>query len=57
MVETIGPVPNQPATPVTAIRIPLELKAQVAEKAAAEGTNLSAVVIAALTRYVKAGKK
>jgi len=44
-------VPNQPKTPVTAIRIPLDLKARVAAKAAGEGTNLSAVVIAALENY------
>lgn len=56
MTATIGLVPNKPKTPVTAIRIPLELKAQVMEKAAAEGTNLSAIVNAALTRYVKRSK-
>lgn len=42
-------------TPITAIRIPVELKARVAEKAAAEGTTLSSVVIRALERY--AGKR
>jgi predicted HicB family RNase H-like nuclease len=47
-------VPNQPKTPITAIRIPTDLKARVAAKAAAEGTSLSAVVIAALEKY--AGK-
>ena len=53
MTATISTMPNQPKTPVTAIRIPLDLKARVAEKAAAEGTNLNAVVIAALERYDK----
>jgi len=52
--DTIGTVPNQPKTPITAIRIPLDLKARVAAKAAAEGTSLSAVVIKALEKY--AGK-
>ena len=41
------------ASPITAIRIPSELKARVAEKAAENGTTLSAVVIAALKRYAK----
>lgn len=54
MPDTIGTVPNQPKTPITAIRIPLDLKARVAAKAAAEGTSLSAVVIKALEKY--AGK-
>jgi predicted HicB family RNase H-like nuclease len=54
MPETIGTMPNQPKTPITAIRIPTELKSRVAAKAAAEGTSLSAVVIKALERY--AGK-
>lgn len=54
MAATIGVMPNQPKTPITAIRIPTELKARVAAKAAAEGTSLSAVVIAALEKY--AGK-
>jgi predicted DNA-binding protein len=37
--------------PVTAIRIPLELKERVRVKAASEGTTLTAVVIAALHEY------
>jgi hypothetical protein len=48
---TIGLVPNQPKTPITPVRIPLALKARVKAKAAAEGTNLSAVVIAGLEEY------
>lgn len=45
-------MPNQPKTPITPVRIPLDLKTRVKTKAAAEGTNLSAVVIAALEQYV-----
>lgn len=50
---TMGSMPNQPATPVTAIRIPLDLKAKVAAKAAAEDRTLTDVVLRALERYVK----
>lgn len=53
MTATIGTMPNQPKTPVSTFRIPLDLKARVAEKAAANGTNLSAIVIAALVAYDK----
>jgi hypothetical protein len=53
---TIGLVPNQPKTPITPVRIPLDLKARVKEKAAAEGTNLSAVVIAGLEQYAPEDK-
>lgn len=54
MSAKLGSVPNQPKTPITAIRIPTDLKVRVAAKAAAEGTSLSAVVIKALEKY--AGK-
>lgn len=54
MTETIGLVPNQPKTPITPVRIPLDLKARVKAKAAGEGTNLSAVVIAKLEEYAPA---
>lgn len=54
--ETIGLVPNQPKTPITAIRIPEDLKSRVKAKAAAEGTNLSAVVIAGLEQYAPEDK-
>lgn len=53
----IDRVPNQPKTPVTGIRIPLDLKVAVADKAAAEGTDLSKVVIRLLRQYVDPPKK
>lgn len=46
-------VPNKPKTPVTGFRIPPELKAAAAQRAAAEDKTLTDVVIEALERYVK----
>jgi len=51
---TIVPVPNKPKTPVSSFRIPLDLKARVQAKAAANGTDLTAIVIAAFEKYDKA---
>lgn len=50
-------VPNQPKTPVRAIRVPDELWRQAQEVAAVRGEDVSSVVRAALTRYVKRGSK
>ena len=50
---TMGSMPNQPVTPVTAFRIPPDLKARAVAKAAAEGVTLTSVIIRALERYVK----
>lgn len=57
MSATIGSMPNKPKTPVSTFRIPLELKAAAATKARDEGTDLTAVIVAALQVYVKGGKK
>lgn len=48
-------VPNKPKTPITGFRIPPDLKAAAAEKAAREGKTLTDVVVAALERYVRRG--
>lgn len=47
-------VPNAPKTPHSSFRIPAELKQAAAEKAKANGTDLTAVIVKALERYVKA---
>jgi hypothetical protein len=52
--DTIGPVPNKPKTPVSTFRIPPELKAAAMAKARANDTDLTAVIVKALERYVKA---
>lgn len=52
----MGTMPNQPATPVTTFRIPLDLKARAAAAAAAEGRTLTDVVVEALERYAKKSK-
>lgn len=50
---TLTPVsPNQPKTPVSAFRLPPDLKAKAAEKAEREGRTLTSVVIELLTEYV-----
>lgn len=49
----MGNMPNQPKTPITAIRIPVDLKAAAQAKAAREGTTLSAVVNESLKRYLE----
>lgn len=48
----MGVVPNKPKTPVSAFRIPLELKAAAQEKAKAQGEGLTAVIVRALEEYV-----
>jgi predicted HicB family RNase H-like nuclease len=53
MTETITPVPNKPKTPISNFRIPLELKQAAQAKAKENGTDLTAVVVKALERYVK----
>lgn len=46
-------MPNKPKTPVSTFRIPLDLKAQAAAAAEAEGRTLTDVVVEALERYVR----
>lgn len=46
-------MPNQPATPLRAFRIPDELYSAAKAKAEAEGRSLSEVVRSLLDRYVK----
>lgn len=46
-------VPNQPKTPVSNFRIPVELKAQFKAKAEERGDDMTAVIIKAIERYVK----
>lgn len=50
---TIERMPNQPKTKVSTFRIPLDLKAAAMAKAQANGTDLTAVIVAALERYVE----
>lgn len=45
--------PNQPKTPLRAIRIDDELWTAVKEKAEAEGRNVSEIIRAALRRYLR----
>jgi len=48
---TIVPVPNKPKTPISSFRIPTDLKKRVAVKAAANNTDLTAIIITALVKY------
>ncbi len=50
---TIGAMPNQPKVKVSTFRIPLDLKARAQAAAEANGTTLTAIVVAALEQYVK----
>ncbi|WP_166785661.1 MULTISPECIES: hypothetical protein [Cryobacterium] len=45
-------MPNQPKTPITATRIPEELKAAAKAKAAERGETLTAVIVRGLEEYV-----
>lgn len=47
-------MPNQPKTPITAVRIPSELKAAAKAKAEREGETLTAVIVRSLEEYVTA---
>lgn len=49
---TIDRMPNQPKTKVSTFRIPLDLKAAAMAKAQANGTDLTAIIVAALEEYV-----
>lgn len=57
MTDTIPAVPNQPKTPIRAIRVSDELWQAAQAVAAERGEDVSTVVRAALTRYVKRGSK
>jgi hypothetical protein len=46
------PMPNQPKTPVSNFRIPLDLKADAQAEARARGESLTDVVVRALEEYV-----
>lgn len=46
-------MPNQPKTPLRSVRVPVELWEAAKVRAADEGTNVSAVIVAALARYVE----
>lgn len=50
---TIGTMPNQPKVKVSTFRIPLDLKARAQAAADANGTTLTAIIVAALEAYVK----
>ena len=50
----IESVPNKPKTPVSAFRIPLELKAAVQAKAKERGDDLTSIVIKAFEHYLRA---
>lgn len=45
-------VPNQPKTPARGIRVPDELWAAAKAKSQADGTTISAILVAALEEYV-----
>lgn len=51
--SSVRRVPNKPRTPITAFRIPEDIKATAVERAAAEGKTLTDVVVEHLTRYGK----
>lgn len=53
MTATISTVPNQPKVKVSTFRIPLDLKARAQVAATANGTTLTAIIVAALEAYVK----
>lgn len=46
-------MPNQPKTPLRAVRVPDDIWTAAQERAAAEGKTLTAVIVAALRRYAK----
>lgn len=50
---SLGPVPNQEATPRRTVRIPDDLWIAVKRKAADEGVTITDVIVRALTRYVR----
>lgn len=50
----IESVPNKPKTPISAFRIPLELKAAVQAKAKERGDDLTSIVIKAFEKYLRA---
>lgn len=50
---TVPPVPNQPATNKHGVRVPEELWRAAMTKAHDRGETLTAVIIRALTRYVR----
>ena len=43
---------NQPKTPITSLRIPLDLKAAAVAKAAGSGETLTDVILRGLIEYV-----
>lgn len=51
---TMISMPNKPKTPGSTFRIPADLKAAAAARAASEGKTLTDVINEALKRYVKA---
>jgi len=57
MPDTITLMPDKPKTPHSTFRIPLDLKAAAAEKAAEEGKTLTDVITEALVKYTKAKRK
>lgn len=50
---SVPPVPNQPATPNRTIRVPDELWEAAMRVAHDNGETVTAVIIRALTRYVR----
>lgn len=46
-------MPNKPATPHRTVRVPDDLWAAAKQKAAAEGTTVTAVIIKALERFLR----
>lgn len=46
-------MPNQPATPTHSVRVPDEIWDAAVAKAAAEGTTVTEVILAALERFLR----
>lgn len=50
-------VPSKPRTPITGFRIPEDVKQAAVERATREGRTLTDVVVEALRRYGRGGKR
>jgi predicted DNA-binding protein len=49
---TVGRVPNQPKTPVMAVRVPEETQTALKQLAAQDGTTVTRLVLAAIDQYL-----
>ena len=52
MTATVGRVPNQPKTPVMAVRVPETTQAALKALAVKDGTTVTGQVLAAINQYL-----